>query len=198
MLCYEIFSFTQVEVASPSLSKIWKWHLLFYCTIQYHIRLPYTIIHLCDYVLYCNMLSFMKAEVASSSLSQRVTVASPSRYTMLYHTSLHYTIICFSLIYYTVPCSLSWKWRWPTHLSQKGECGILTPLYHTISYKIKFYYNLAFYCIQLFTMLSFMRVEVASPSLSRGRTWHPHLFQEGGLGIPISLWYIIFNNTLLL
>ena len=42
------------------------------------------------------MLSFMKVEVASSSLSQRVTVASPSRYTMLYQTSLHHTIIFLS------------------------------------------------------------------------------------------------------
>ena len=67
---------------------------------------PYVIIYLYDHVLYCSMLSFMKVEVASSSLSQRVTVASPFHYTILYHTGLHYTITCLSLICDTVPCSV--------------------------------------------------------------------------------------------
>jgi hypothetical protein len=83
----------------------------------------------------------------------------------LYKWGCHYTIpLYYAVLYYNILYSdaiLYSQWRWHPNLSQEGGFGTPISLYSTV-----LDYTLLYY-----TILSFTKVEVVSPSLHHGRVW---------------------------
>jgi hypothetical protein len=149
------YTIVSVEVASPALSRTWIWHP--------HLAIVYYSIK-CNTILYYTLL--YQGGGASPSLHHgrawiRLRMSSPP----LYKWGCHYTIpLYYAVLYYNILYSdaiLYSQWRWHPNLSQEGGFGTPISLYSTV-----LDYTLLYY-----TILSFTKVEVVSPSLHHGRVW---------------------------
>ena len=91
-------------------------------------------------------------------------------------TRLHYTMIRFAILLCPINVFFHEHGAGIPINSKKRRVGHphLTILYHAISYKITLYSNLFLYSTIPFAVLSLLKVELASLSLSRGQAWNPH------------------------
>ena len=122
--------------------------------------------------LHYTMPSRRKAEVASQHLSKGwVRHPISIYYIILYHTTLYSPSLYCTILYYTTYHTIPYY----TILYQH-DIPYPTILYHTIPYYTILYHTILYY---------------AMFSLQRWR-WHPHLFQQSGFGIPISLYLFFF------
>ena len=125
-------SFTRVSVASPSR------FTLVYCT---QLQYPENILSIIYYtaLLYCNMLSCVKVEMACPYLSKRVTVASPSpylvNYYIIYYITVSYIYIIYTELYFAV---FYRRWKWHSHPFHKGDCCIPISLYNIVHMRTQY------------------------------------------------------------
>ena len=123
-------------------------------------------------LLYCNMLSCVKVEMAYPYLSKRVTVVSPSPYLVNYYI-IYYIIVSYIYIIYTELYFAVFyrRWKWHSHPFHKGDCCIPISLYNIVHMRTQY------------TLTWFSIISIPSSRLWR-RRWHTHLSHKGDCGIP--------------
>ena len=175
----------------PSLSKGWAWHPRL--TITYHAKQKYSTVFSAHYTIW----SIPHYTIRSSLLwsggiitisFKKASEASPSQYTTLYHTRSHYTRT------YALQCIIHYH---ALFYDSEASMSISFKKVYMASHLTTLSYNRLYVCftrpnrIILHHILS-CEEELASPSMSRGCTWHPHLTMLYHIKQPlIMLCYIV-------